>query len=82
MLFKKVLNFLPLAKLYPSEKFLDFFEEQVRNKSPSPDNPDSVSSFAPSLPPSSLISEKLLEMTDATAFSPKFFPTITPHPIA
>jgi glycerol-3-phosphate dehydrogenase (NAD(P)+) len=32
--------------------------------------------------PTSLISEKLREMTDATAFSPKSFPTIIPHPIA
>ena len=26
--------------------------------------------------------EKLLEITEATAFSPKFLPTIMPHPIA
>jgi hypothetical protein len=36
-------NFFPFAKSKPREKFLDFFEEQVRNKSPKPDKPESVS---------------------------------------
>ena len=75
-------NFLPFAKSKPSEKFLDFLEEQVRNKSPRPDKPESVYGCAPNFLPIDFISAKLLAMTEATAFSPKFLPTMIPHPIA
>ena len=50
-------NFLPFAKSKPSEKFLDFLEEQVRNKSPRPDKPDSVSGCAPNFLPTYFISK-------------------------
>ena len=75
-------SFFPLAKSKPREKFLDFFDEQVRNKSPRPDKPDSVSECTFSFLPTDFISAKLLAITDATAFSPKSLPTMMPQPIA
>ena len=53
-------------------KFLDFFEEHVKNRSPIPDNPDSVSGLAFIDLFILDISAKLLEIMEATAFLPNF----------
>ena len=80
--FKRVEVFFPLAIFNPNEKLRDLSDEQVRNKSPSPDNPISVSGLPPSFLQTRLISAKLLEIIDATALSPNFLPVMIPHPIA
>jgi hypothetical protein len=72
----------PLPNANPSEKFRLFAPVQVNNKSPSPDNPNTVSARPPSAAASRAISATPRVISAARAFSPSPAPITAPAAIA